>query len=183
MKASTPILLLSFLLFSCFSVAENTGKKDSLLRFINEPHPDSLKIKALLQLSAELKKSNTAQSGLYATQALKLAEINSLPLSIAKANSLIGDVSRIGANYTRAREYYTKALELYTSLNDSIGMSSSNNYIGMMYANQGAYPDALKYYYISLELNERMNDKSAIAISYNNIGNINDLLGNYDEAL
>lgn len=183
MKATTPILLLLFLLFSCFSVAGNTGKKDSLIHFINQPQPDSLKIKALLQLSAELKKSNSMQAALYATQALKLSEINSLPQSIAKANSLIGDISRIGSNYTRAREYYMKALELYKSLNDSIGMSSAINYIGMMYANQGAYPDALKYYYMSLELNERMNDKSAIAISYNNIGNINDLLGNYDEAL
>jgi len=144
---------------------------------------DSVKVKALLQLAGELKKSNTVQAVLYATQALKLSEKNSFHQSIAKATNLIGDIYRLEANYGRAKEYYNKAFELFKNLNDSVGMSSSSNYIGMMYANQGIYPEALKYYYTSLHLNEGMNDKSAIAISYNNIGNINDLLGNYDEAL
>lgn len=167
-----------FLTFS-----DNSIKEDSLLLFISKTNIDTVKIRSLLLLANEIRRTQSDRALIYASQALEISERISFKEGVAKSNQTIADVYRSGQNYFRAREYYFKAFDLFKELDDPKGMTSTSNYIGMMYANQGAYPEALKFYYVSLRLNEKMQDKTAIAISYNNIGNINDLLGNYEEAL
>lgn len=183
LKQNVSTLLLLSLFFVPAIVFGQKKKTDSLLQVLSEVKLDSAKIKVLLQLSVELKRSEPSKAIVYATQALTLSEINSDSKNRARATNLLGDIYRIETNYGKAKEYYSKAYDIYETLNDSTGMSSSSNYIGMMYGNQGLYSEAIKYYFESLKINQKKGDKTAIAISYNNIGNINDLLGNYSEAL
>jgi adenylate cyclase len=177
------ILAASFIFSSVLSFAQNETI-DSLLTVLKTAQEDTLRVKALNELSFEFSLIASFNDELiYATEALHLAEKLKWKKGQAVAFNNIGGAYDSKGNYGEALKNYYASLKIREEIGDKKGIAYCHNNIGIIHYAIGNYEDALSNYFTSLQLLQEIGNKMAVASVYNNIGNAYDRLNNDEYAL
>lgn len=148
---------------------------DSLELRVKNAKEDTVKITALLDMSAYYANINYAQAIAYAHQALEIAQQEDLPAQQARANNLMANYFLAMGDYKSATVHYFESFKYYESTRDSIRMASMCNNLGAMYDRLNEFDKALEYYLRAQTLlNQLTSEKkiNTLPSLYNNIGNI-----------
>jgi two-component sensor histidine kinase/Tfp pilus assembly protein PilF len=174
-------------------VSFNT-KIDSLSNLINENKHDTIKVKALIDLSEILYLSDLDTVIKLSEEVISICD-NNLKNDISSTEyksflkSKSGAYNNIGFIYDdkgdviKALEYYHKSLSIREKLDDKLGVAVSLNNIGIIYIKQGEPEQALEYYLKSLQVKQQTGDKKSIATSLNNIAAVYKELSNPQKAI
>ncbi len=131
---------------------------------------DQQKISLLFQLATEYNKTDKGRAGLYAKQALLLAESDESASAQAKAYHILGRIQYEHTNYDSAIYYFQQAIPLYDPATDKLEHATTLNERGIAYENKGYYTEAFEDYLNSLKIYESVGDKKGIANEYENLG-------------
>ncbi|MBD2546252.1 tetratricopeptide repeat protein [Planktothricoides raciborskii] len=148
------------------SITENYDQADGLI--------------ALAQVHYDL--SNWNQAEKYLQEALKIAQANNKPESIAAALGQLGSIQRNRGKWDEAEKLYRQCLEVETELGDRAGMASSWGCLGDIARNRGKWDEAEKLYRQCLEVETELGDRAGMATSWGCLGSIARNRGNWDEA-
>ncbi|MEO8760362.1 MAG: sensor histidine kinase [Bacteroidia bacterium] len=168
---------LAFLLFSlgitCFS------QNDSLEKIISSNKPDTVKLKALSDLTwnnlgVDLKKSQT-----FAKQELALAQKTNDQKYIAAAYNDLGLVLIKQSKFKESLVFQKKALEIRLKLPSQLDIASSYSKIGYCYAEMSDYVNSLDANLKALPIYVKLKSKLYEANTLNNICNAYNNLKNY----
>jgi tetratricopeptide (TPR) repeat protein len=116
-------------------------------------------------------------------QALKKAEDQNDPETVAEAASVLGLIYSRLCNFSKAIEFYEKALKIREEMGDEDSIASSLNRIGMINRLTRNYDEALRYYRKSLEIRERKGLSGAIPWTMLGIASTFEEMRRYSEAL
>lgn len=180
------IIILIYLLFfgvNSFSQKSQEQKIDSLKTVINHATVDTIKIKALSDLSALLYYSDSQKSLYYSNSAYALSKKADYKKGIALSYNNFGVYYRIRADFPKALDYNYKSLHLFEILNDKSGIAKANNGLGTIYVEFKNYKQALTCYKKALKESQEINDRKSIATYLNNIGDVYLRMKDYQKAL
>jgi two-component sensor histidine kinase/Tfp pilus assembly protein PilF len=185
----------------CLSSSKSWGniisfntKIDSLSYLINENKYDTLKVKALIELSEILYISDLDTVIKLSEEVISIcndnlqddlsdAERRSFLMSKSGAYNNIGFIYDDKGDVIKALEYYHKSLSIREDLDDKLGIAVSLNNIGIIYIKQGEPEQALEYYLKSLKVKQQLGDKKSMATSLNNIAAVYKESGNPHKAI
>lgn len=180
------LILGSFVLFAQNDLGgvETNHTIDSLLTYIKTAKEDTLRVKALNDLSVEFSlEADYDRELTYALEALNLAEKLNWKKGQAAAYNNIGGSFDNKGNYGEALKNYFASLKIREEIGDKKGIAYCHNNIGIIYDATGNYASALENYFASLKLLKELGNKNAIASVYNNIGNAYSHQNNNEDAL
>lgn len=180
------IIILIYLLFigiNSFSQKSQEQKIDSIKTVINQATVDTIKIKALSDLSALLYYSDSQKSLYYSKSAYALSKKANYEKGIALSYNNFGVYYRIRADFPKALDYNYKSLHLFEILNDKNGIAKANNGLGTIYVEFKNYKQALTCYKKALKESQEINDRKSIATYLNNIGDVYLRMKDYQKAL
>ena len=133
---------------------------------------DTIRVKALLELSSFYLDSSPEDAKSYGVQALNLAQKINYHPGRALALKFIGSAYYFLGNTPATLEYYGQALQIFDSLGDLINKCIILNNFGTVYYMNGTDDKALDSYFKSLDIAEKVGDKAGIATAYSNIANV-----------
>ncbi len=146
------------------------GQADSLMEVIERSNTDSLKVQALLSLSATFYRTDQDEAINYATQAKNLAELINYETGVAYAHKSIGMGYYFQGNYIEATISWQQSLKTFESINDMLGVCNILNNLGAIYYNEGDNNKAIEYYVESLRISEEIGDSLRVVTALVNIG-------------
>jgi tetratricopeptide (TPR) repeat protein len=175
------IIACSVSLFLTQVLNSQSRAADSLLRVANSSSHDTLKAKALNELSKiylsggdfsrALEKSDQAK-----VLAAQLASSSNKEISLsgkrsgAKAYNNCGIIFYSQGKFAEAILNYQRAMKMREELGDKKGVAAATGNIGLTYFHQGNYGEALNYHFAALRLREEIQDTIGIGNSLDNIG-------------
>jgi len=169
-KQISLFFFISFLSFaSVFGYSQNS-KIDSLKELVQNTPPDTIQLKALLDLSKSLFRFEPDTAIVYANQAKELAEQLDRKEDLGYALKNIGLAYYIKSDFPEVLNYWEQSLAIFQSIEHKLGISNLLNNLGAVYFSKGDDPNALEKYLASLRMAEELGDKSRIATSLVNIG-------------
>jgi signal transduction histidine kinase len=179
------LLLLFCVMAVLCADAQKAGQAriDSLLVALPRIGPDTLKIKALIDLSSTYADINAAESIKYGEQAIALAEKSDFTQGLIEAYNTLGISYKVKGDYARSIDLHGKALALAEKKQDKKSIAVAYGGMGTDYLFQGAYPKSLEHYLKAMKINEEINFKAGMASNIGNIGNVYSYLLEYDKAL
>ncbi|MDL5049273.1 tetratricopeptide repeat-containing sensor histidine kinase [Oscillatoria amoena NRMC-F 0135] len=154
---------------------------------LKEEIPDSLRIKALVELSQIYSLSNYKKGSDYAVEAIRLSEKIRIPALRYESLHNYALINNLGGDFTSAIKYETDALQIAIEMGDStsIGLAYSN--IGNFYHEMGVYDEAYFYLtrsYRTLQQGKMSgNDSLYMNIALHNVGRVFKEMGQYEIAL
>jgi tetratricopeptide (TPR) repeat protein len=176
------IVIFSLILLSTFKIASQLDI-DSLIRISESQVHDTIKTKALLDISWELKASKPEVALKYAEKALDLSRKTVNKALEANALKNIGTIYLFLSEFPKSESYFIAAINLFKSLKNDKGLASCYNNLGLVNEQEGDFEKAMDFYQKSLEFNEKIKNLPGIASSQSNIGNVLQLQGNYRFAI
>ncbi|PZX94310.1 hypothetical protein DOS84_06710 [Flavobacterium aquariorum] len=183
MKKYIILICLLFIGINSFSQKSQEQKIDSLKTVISHTTVDTIKIKALSDLSALLYYSDSQKSLYYSNSAYALSKKNNYKKGIALSYNNFGVYYRIRADFPKALDYNYKSLHLFEILNDKNGIAKANNGLGTIYVEFKNYKQALTCYKKALKESQEIKDRKSIATYLNNIGDVYLRMKEYQKAL
>jgi len=181
-----PLITLLFILafITVTGLKAQNAKIDSLENCLkNHITEDTLKIKLLNKLVANIDLNDIDKAKMYALEALKLANQLKYPKFQAKTLINLSMVETRLGHYEIALDTYKDALKIAEGIDDIALISSCYSGIGGIYSYQGNYPLSLEYFHKYLKISEFRKNKTAISNAQNNIGNIYLLTNDFPKAL
>ncbi len=194
MKAISVFSIVIFFVSSLFSQNLDLHKVDSLFSVLKSSPPDSIRMRALSNLSNLYKFSSPDSAILFGLEAASIAEKIHRPTGKAQAYIHLAAAYALKNDYFKSMQYSKLALHLAdsllgTPLDDSLlkkvlsAKSTSFKNLGIANDFLGNFPEALKWYLEDLKLKEKTGDKKGMAGTLNNIGGIYLSEENFPEAL
>jgi serine phosphatase RsbU (regulator of sigma subunit)/Tfp pilus assembly protein PilF len=159
------IALLIFLRTAVFG-----GKADSLLRIIRGAGADTVKVKAMYQLGAELMDVKPDSADLMYRQALELARKGGDKHILSNALSNYGAFMFEKGFFSKALEYYLQRLAIIEETGDKKSLGRAYGQIGNVYIMSRDFEKALDYQKKALAIYQASDDKIWIGNTLNNIG-------------
>lgn len=177
------LILLLLILKNPLLSAQDSLSIDSIQNFIQTTANDTLKIKALINLSKKHQESNSIKSFNFGIQALKLSARIKYQKWEGESHNNLGDLYWYKGDYGSSFDHYLKALKIYESLKNPPAIADCYRNIGWIYNFQKNYNLALSYFYKAFDINNQWNRKKEMGQNYNDIGVVNTTSKNYKEAL
>ena len=147
-----------------------TNPVDSLNDYIASRPNDSIKVDALLELSAVYFGSNLDSARYYAEQAVRLGRRVEYLNGIGYGLKNIGITHFYQGNYVDAVTVWQEAQAVFDSINNAAGVANMLSNIGAVYSTEGDYSKALEFHLKSLKVAEKANDSLRIITALVNIG-------------
>lgn len=144
---------------------------DSLRTVLARAPEDSLRVKTLLALAAQLNFRDALSAMRYAEQALELARRLRYERGIALSQNAFGVAARIQGLYAVAASYHFDALKKSETLADTQGIARALHNIGRVYEVQRENDKALEYLRKALDLWQQHGGGSEIAETKHYMGN------------
>jgi two-component system NtrC family sensor kinase len=163
-------IIVAFYLFTSLVCISQENETDSVLNAIQHGKDDSLKVNALISLSAENAQLNPDKAIEYATQALNIATKINFQRGLGYSYKWLGIVSNFRGKYYDALVYSNKSLDIFEALGDEVGISNLLNNLGSIFSDQGEDSKAIEYYLKSLSIAEQNGNKLRIGSALANIG-------------
>ena len=183
MKIQAIFLHFLLLLLPIICLTQNP-KADSLKLVIPTLQEDTSKVDALLDLSANIFRTQPDSAIIYANQAKTLAEQINYPKGLGYALKNIGLAYYVKSDFVEVLNYWEQSLAKFRAIDDKLGMSNLNSNIGVVHMNYGNDLKALEYFLESLQAAEQLGDKLRIATALMNIGAVyNNKKSTYDKAM
>jgi len=176
-------LLIAMGLIACICFAQQHELDSLLNRLRSYSKDDSVKLKALLDISFDYSFIDPDKGLKKADEAIRLA------LKLGNQSKLASALNYKGVNYQAknledsALAYYKNALEIRRRISESIGVAKILHNIGMVYFNLSDYPKALDFQQQSLQIFESNKYNPGIAGDLNSIGVIYLTVADYPRAL
>jgi len=173
------------LLFFCFYAHANAQVNtiDSLKKAFQKAKTDTLKVKILLDASAEFAYFNIDSSLYYAQKSKEIALKSKDKKWIVQSVNETGWQHFIRGESDKAIENYNAALKINIAENDQYETARSYARIGMVFAENGDYSQALEFYEKSLAIATKIDHQLLIAKNLNNIGTVYMNRSDYPRAL
>ncbi|WP_250632933.1 tetratricopeptide repeat protein [Rhodoflexus caldus] len=163
--------------------ARQAAEADSLERSLQNPQPDTVRIRALNRLAFLLRNSQIEKARTYAEAAYKLAQSASYKLGMAESLGFLGLIYYRLGMHDQAIDRHLQSLKLFEELKDNRQIAFRYNDIANIYVTQGYYDRALEYHNKSLILKQKINDREGVATSLKNIANMYLAQKKYTESL
>jgi serine phosphatase RsbU (regulator of sigma subunit) len=173
------------MLFCSFFVqglnASENKKVDSLMQLLRGQIPDTLRVKALVDLSRKMI-DYPDSSFQYANQALLLSKKINYEFGMARSYASLGEVYNGKGNYNLALKSLVEAYSIYERLGRKELMATTMNSIGNTYMGNNDTEKALASFKKCYSIAASINDPKGIALSCFGIGNIYGELNKLDSA-
>ncbi|WP_199880238.1 tetratricopeptide repeat protein, partial [Flammeovirga pacifica] len=184
MKLLKGYIILCLILMAFSNTIMSQTKADSLWSlWVNTEEVDSTRLKALLEHSDEIVKTNTDSAFALAEISYQYAlEKGNLKYQ-AKALSKKGLVFYRKGDFESSEKEYNKAISLAREVADSSIIANAYKSIGAIYYSLGKYDIAKDYYKSSYNISSFLKDKNGMADIMNNIGIIQVIQKDYEEAV
>ncbi len=175
----TGLFLLPFQL-----LAQSGAFRDSLLRLIHSDSGDSLRSRAMADISFYYRNLDV-DSGIYwGKQGFQLAKQVGLFNNAARSLNSTGNNFVNKGEYDSALYYFNQSEKFYLMNNDSVSLSATFNNKAIVYDRQGNPEMALTQYQLAADVNEKFKNYKSLANTLENIGNLyRRSLKRYDDAL
>ena len=144
---------------------------------------DTLRVKALIEISKQLQTSRPDSALIYGQQGLELSRKLNYKKGEADCMNRVGVVLWKNGKYDLALSFLLGSLRLREEINDRLGILKSSNDIGIVYSDQGDNAMALTYHFKAKAIAETLPDKKLLSIILSNIGNCYIKLNKIDSAL
>lgn len=164
-------------------IARQAAEADSLERVLQNPQPDTVRIRALNRLAFLLRNSQIEKARTYAEASYKLAQSASYKLGMAESLGFLGLIYYRLGMHDQAIDRHLQSLRLFEELKDNRQIAFRYNDIANIYVTQGYYDRALEYHNKSLVLKQKINDREGVATSLKNIANMYLAQKKYTESL
>lgn len=169
------------ILFSCQYWQIQAQPIDSLKTLLSNSS-DTAKIELLHALSRNLRWSKPDEALKYATEALKLAEIQQDTPSQATSYRLIGGAHYYLGNYESSLLFSERSLNIAESIGDTSLMITNLNSLGIDNYDLGNYEASMQYLLEAVDLMNANGGKLRRAIVLNNIGLLFEQVGDAEQA-
>jgi len=137
---------LTLLLFTLFTANAQKKRIDTLRVALSKAKTDSMRYRALINLSATYYLPNPDSAIIFGQQGYLLAKKNNWALKEAQCLNNIANDYGVLADYVKSVQFYFKAVKIAGELNDLYLMSVVNDNIGATYIQQLDYKKALPYF-------------------------------------
>jgi len=170
--------ILAFVFFSTIAFAQDRTKLDSLQLLVQTTDEDTVKIKALLEISRQYNTNNYKLAAKYAQDARELSSKKNLTHWEAASNRSLGNVFFMMGDYKSSSQYYYLALNQYEEKADTTGIVTMLVNLGAINDRLLDYDQALSFFLkgqalLNTAVSIRPQDKARMLPTvYNNIGNI-----------
>lgn len=173
------IILLIFVTNLAFSQG---GKKERLLKLIENSKTENEKVSLYYDLATVYKKTQIDSSIYYAKKSYDLANSNFDKPATAKSAAILGDYFIEKNQFNEAKLYYSIYLKYLNKENHLLDYCQTKMIIANIESVQNNYTQALTLYYECLE--EAKTNKLDVLIPhlYNNLGNLYFEIGDYKDA-
>jgi len=182
---STQIIKVLFpLIFMApWMVSAQTQRTIDSLKTALQTATDTAKVKVLMALSENYRKTNPDSALYYGEQVLLLSQQLGYQKGIVEGLSKKGVAYEYKGQYQQALQLYTEALEIAKTKDIQQVIHPVYTNIALVNKALGDFPKALEYNFKALELSEQTRDSADMAVSLNNIGNLYSFRDNFDEGL
>jgi signal transduction histidine kinase/lipopolysaccharide biosynthesis regulator YciM len=167
----------------CTASFGQNAEIDSLKKVVDKGPQDTMRLKALTDLSWIYSSKDAAVSKKYGFDELKLASKIADKKWISQAYNDIGISCYKTGELDSALIYYTKSYEIRKKLNDKSLIGSVLSKIGLVYQDLGNYNKALEIQFKVLKIFEDLGNERYVAMTLNNISQAYDKLKNYDKEI
>jgi class 3 adenylate cyclase/rubrerythrin len=172
------------LFFALNSFGQNGQSLEELSRLLTQQANDSTKVNTLLDIGAQLFRSEPDSSMVYSSQAIDLATEINFKKGLAYAYKNMGLGHYVKGEFSDVLIHWEKSLAIFEDINDETGISNLLNNLGAVYQTKGDDPKALGYFIRSVKIAEKIQDSSRIGTAYLNIGALySNEESTYDDAL
>lgn len=180
----TFFVLAMFIVGDLYAKLQGQALIDSLQHELAKQKEDTIRVNALIDLSARYRNSSLDTSLKYATEAKLLAEKLNYQKGLGYAFKSIGLVYNTKGDYVAALEAWKEAMSIFDESGNRTGVANMLNNIGVIYYDKGDEANALDYYLRSLKVSEEIKDTVRIATALANIGAVySNKPATYDKAM
>ena len=171
------LILVNLLMFCGYSgFSQESNRLDSLLRELEKPGKDTVRVKNLLMTGFHYLNSGSVEARTFALKALDLSAELSYTLGIGDGNQLLGHTYR-GTQLDSALLYHLESLRNYQAIGDAQHSSDAHWNIADVYLELGDFESAKKHILLFSELAESLNNymykyraKNGMGIYYKELG-------------
>ncbi len=171
------------LLHTIMVQGQNQSVIDSLLQVLETDIPDEHKVDAYVKIASSYMNSDSANTALYGSKAIELAQTIGLTEGTIDPLYPIGVVTMSKGHYDEAQQIFAQMADLALANNYQKGKAQAYYGLGWLNLYLGDFDEALKHLFHSKTIFERLGEKGALALCYNMIGILFDKKGNYNKAL
>jgi tetratricopeptide (TPR) repeat protein/two-component sensor histidine kinase len=168
------ILLSGLLLLFCFTRVSGQSNifKDSLLNIIHGNYGDSLRSRAMADISFYFRNVDTDSGKYYGRWGVEVALKSNLYNNAGRSENSIGNNFLNTSNYDSALICFEKANQYYLLNGDSTALQAGFNNMAIAYDRMGFPERALEKYLAAAEINEKYQNYKALASTLENVGNV-----------
>lgn len=177
------IIVLSWgTVFPCYCYGQLSPSTDSLKSTVANVTGED-RVEVLLELSAELRRSNIDSAITYAEKALAASELEAGTYLKAESHRNLGWLLTSDNENPEALKHLLEAKSLFEQSGNLEKEAVTLQGLGYLYRSQSNYGKALEYYFSALSLEEQLENKQGIADNLYWLGFINKQLDQAENAI
>lgn len=177
------LLIIYFAAVSLISIAQETAKKDSLLKLLPQLNDDSARIMVLVKVSALYAKDNYDSAFLYMNRAVELAAEKKSTVCDPFVNNGFFLLYYYKHNYKKAIEYAVRNITIGEKKGDDKLLAKTYNNLASANNESGNYKAAIEYSLKCLDLTEKINDSTGLPLRNLTVSNTYYNLRQYDKSV
>ncbi len=177
-------MLFLFLAQGLNILAQEEGKRDSLLRALEELDEGAREeqVDILLELGRGLYRRNPDSAMTYVDRAQKLAAAEGYKKGVTESANLKGVIHYIQGEYPQALPFWERVLDMKKERGTPNEVANIRNNLGLLYQEVGAYAKALEQHQKAYWIRDSLDKKKLVAKSFNNLGIAHYQRSNLDRA-
>jgi tetratricopeptide (TPR) repeat protein len=183
MKATLRIAIVFVLSLTLDGSAQNKSTIDSLLKVIDQPIHDTVKVIALGELSWELHFYNRDSALLFAQRELALAEKNDFTKGIGLGHFDLGTAESYAGAYLKAIRHYQNAIYYFKKARKKHLEGLCYYNIAVAYSRHEVSDKAISYFLQALDILKEREDWVHVAQTYTGIANNYATLKDFEKAV
>lgn len=177
------LLIIYFAAVSLISIAQETAKKDSMLKLLPQLNDDSARIMVLVKVSALYAKDNYDSAFLYMNRAVELAAEKKSTVCDPFVNNGFFLLYYYKHNYKKAIEYAVRNITIGEKKGDDKLLAKTYNNLASANNESGNYKAAIEYSLKCLDLTEKINDSTGLPLRNLTVSNTYYNLRQYDKSV
>lgn len=166
-----------------YAYTQEKPSTDSLQQVLQTSISDKERVDIYNKIANEYKTSDSTQTTLYASKAIRLAKKIDYKAGIANAYYHIGWIALAKDNYPKAIDLFNKTAKIAKAGAYLKGEANAYNGLGLCHKSKGDFHKALNFFFRALKIDEQLHNEIGVGIRYNNIGVILKRQNAFEQAL
>jgi len=177
------LFTLPFIFFCLLCQAQDSPKKDSLLRLLPGAKDDSTRIMVLIKVSSLYATDNFDSSLLYMNKAKDLAASKGVTSCDPFINTAFAEYYYYNNDFNKSKEYALKNITIAEKRENNKLLAKTYNNLAAIYNHFGNYKSAIDYALKCLALSEKTKDSASFPVRYLTASNTYYNLKQYDRSI